>query len=59
MDIQTLIAAIGIIKRMPDSSAAKAEAAAERAETARDLAEQYGYRITVDKSTLTIGQEGS
>lgn len=59
MDMQTIIAAIGIVKKMPDTSAAKAEAAAERAESARDLAEQYGYRITVDESTLTIGEESS
>ena len=65
MDISTLMAAIGLIKEMPDSSVAKAEAAAQRSETAatkaeaaEKRAEQYGYRITVNKSTLVVGEEG-
>lgn len=58
MDIPTLAAAIGIVKKMPDTAAARAEEAAEAAENSAELAQQYGYRITVEGSTLVVGQEG-
>ena len=58
MDISTLAAAIGIIKKMPDTAVAKAEKAADDAENAAELAQQYGYRITVEDSVLVVGEDG-
>lgn len=58
MDISTLAAAIGIIKKMPDMAVAKAEKAADDAESAAELAQQYGYRITVEDSVLVVGEDG-
>ena len=58
MDISTLAAAIGVIKKMPDTAVAKAEKAAGDAESAAELAQQYGYRITVEGKTLVVGEEG-
>lgn len=58
MDISTLAAAIGIIKKMPDTAVAKAEKAADDAENAAELAQQYGYRITIEDSVLVIGEDG-
>lgn len=58
MDISTLAAAIGIIKKMPDTAVAKAEKAAGDAESAAKLAQQYGYRITIEDSVLVVGEDG-
>lgn len=57
MDIQTLMAAIGIIKKMPDTAVTKAEAAADRAETAADLAVEHGYGITFVDGYEIISEE--
>ena len=53
MDISTLLAAIGIMKKMPDnaaSSAAAAEASAQRAEL-------YGQLVDIVDDVLVIGEE--
>ena len=57
MDIATLMAAIGIIKKMPDTAVAKAEAAADRAEAAADLAVEHGYGITFVDGYEIISEE--
>lgn len=58
MDISTLAATIGIIKKIPGTAAERAEKAAEDAESAAELAQQYGYRITVENKTLIVGEDG-
>ena len=58
MDISTLAAAIGIIKKLPGTDIERAEKAAEDAESAAELAQQYGYRITVEDSVLVVGEDG-
>ena len=58
MNIETMAATLGIVKKMPDtaaSSAAKAETEANRAETAADRAEEYGQRIAVQDNILIVG----
>lgn len=57
MDIATLMAAIGIIKKMPDTAASRAEAAAGRAEDAADLAVEHGYGITFVDGYEIISEE--
>lgn len=54
MDIQTLAAAIGIIKKMPDSAAVRAETAAEAAEAAAAEAATHAYGIDVVGRSLVI-----
>ena len=58
MDISTLAAAIGIIKKMPDTAVTRAEKAASDAESAAELAQQYWYRVTVEGNTLVVGEDG-
>ena len=50
MDAETLMAAIAISKTIPGT-------AAERAETAAAIAEQYGYSLAIEGDTLVIGEE--
>lgn len=56
MDSPTLGAAIGIITRIPDSAAGRAEEAAGRAETAATVAVAYGKRIEIEGTKLIIGE---
>lgn len=58
MDISTLAAAIGIIKKLPGTDIERAEKAASDAESAAELAQQYGYRITVEGNTFVVGEDG-
>lgn len=58
MDISTLAAAIGIIKKLSGTDIERAETAARNAESAAELAQQYGYRITVEGNTLVVGEDG-
>lgn len=57
MDIQTLAAAIGIVKKMPTTAAGRAEAAADRAETAAETAEAHGYALTFADGYETLTEE--
>ena len=50
MDFQTLAAAIGIVKKLPDTAAARAEAAAA-------LAQQYGYSLVFENGYMVISEE--
>ena len=64
MDIITLGAILGIVKKMPDTaagSATRAEDAADRAEAAATIAEAHGYALTIEGTGLVITseQEGS
>lgn len=61
MDIITLGAILGIVKKMPDTAAGRAEAAADRAEAAATIAEAHGYALTIEGTGLVITseQEGS
>lgn len=61
MDIITLGAILGIVKKMPDTAVSKAEAAADRAEAAAVIAEAHGYALTIEGTGLVITseQEGS
>ena len=54
MDIQTLAAAIGIIKNVGDSAAARAETAAQSAEASAVEAATHAYGIDVVGRTLMI-----
>lgn len=57
MDIATLALALAIVKNIPGSAAAEAIDAANRAEDAADLAQQYGYKITIEDGVMIIGEE--
>ena len=57
MDIITLGAALGIVKKMPDTAAGRAEAAADRAETAAVIAEAHGYALTIAGTGLVISSD--
>ena len=57
MDIQTLAAAIGIAKKLPDTAAGRAEAAASAAQSAAELAQEYGYSLTFEDGYMVIGEE--
>lgn len=50
MDIQTLAAAIGVAKSIPGS-------AAERAEAAAALAQEYGYSLVFSDGYMVIGEQ--
>lgn len=54
MDIQTLAAAIGIVKNIGDSAAARAETAAESAEASAAEAATHAYGIDVVGRSLMI-----
>lgn len=54
MDIQTLAAAIGIVKNIGDSAAARAETAAESAEAFAAEAATHAYGIDVVGRSLVI-----
>ena len=54
MDNTTLGAAIGILMGIPNSNVARAEAAAQAAEEARDKALAKSYGITVQGTSLMI-----
>ena len=56
MDNTTLGAAIGILMGIPNSDIARAEAAAQTAEIARDEALAKSYGITVQGTSLMITQ---
>ena len=57
MDIETLGAAIAYAKGAPNTAVSKAEAAKAAAEQAAELAQTYGYRLSVEGTTLVIGEE--
>lgn len=57
MDIQTLAAAIGICKKLPDTAVGRAEAAASRAEAAAETAEAHGYALTFADGYETLTEE--
>ena len=57
MDIQTLAAAIGVAKKLPDTAAGRAESAASRAESAAELAQNYGYSLTFEEGYMVVGEE--
>lgn len=57
MDVETLGAALALTKKIPGSAAADAIEAKEAAETAAELARQYGYLLTINGDTLIIGEE--
>lgn len=59
MDGSVLGLVIALIKGIPSSAAAQAIQAKEDAEAAAALAQQYGYRLTVEGTTLVVGQEDS
>lgn len=50
MDVVTL----GIIKKMPDTAAGRAEAAATRAEAAAQTASEHAQGISVDGTALVV-----
>ena len=54
MDVQTLAAAIGIAKKLPDTAAGRAETAAREAEAAAADAATHAYGISVVGRTLMI-----
>ena len=57
MDIQTLAAAIGIVKKSSGSAAERAETAAGQAEEAAALAQEYGYSLVFQNGYLVISEE--
>lgn len=57
MDIATLALTLAIVKNIPGSAAAEAIAAADRAEDAADLAQQYGYKFTIEDGVMIIGED--
>ena len=59
MDGSMLGLIIALIKGVPESAGAKAIQAKEDAEAAAQLAQQYGYKFTVEGKTLVIGEEES
>ena len=59
MDGSMLGLVVALIKGLPESASARAEQAKEDAETAAQLAQQYGYKFTVEGKTLVIGEEES
>lgn len=59
MDNSLLALAIAIVKSIPDTAAADAIEAKNDAEAAAALAQQYGYRLTVEGKTLVVGEEES
>ena len=59
MDGSILGLVIALIKGIPSGAAAQAIEAKEDAEAAAELAQQYGYRLTVEGKTLVVGQEDS
>lgn len=59
MDTGTMAATIAVIKGMEDGSVARAEKAAEEAEASAKLAQEYGYKLTLDDGVLVVGEEES
>lgn len=59
MDGSMLGLVIALIKGLPESASARAEQAKNDAEAAAELAQEYGYRITVEGKALVIGEEES
>ncbi len=57
MDAETLAVAIQKAKEIPGTAAQRAEAAQAAAETAADLAKNYGYSLTIEGTALVIGEE--
>lgn len=57
VDVETMAATIGVVKRIPTTAAGKATEEADRAEQAANLAQQYGYRISVSGTKLMVGLE--
>lgn len=57
MDVQTLAVAIGVVKKLPDTAAGRAEAAAEAAEASAEMAKNYGYSLTFSDGYMVVGQE--
>lgn len=60
MDGSTLGALIGIVKAIPDSKITQAEAAADRAEAARDEAIEHSYGVSISQTQLifTVSEGG-
>lgn len=59
MDNVMLGALIAILKSIPDTAVSEAIEAKDDAEAAAALAQEYGYRITVEGKALVIGEEES
>ena len=57
MGILSVALTVALTKRIPGSAAADAVDAAERAENSAELAQQYGYRLTIEDGSLVIGQD--
>lgn len=57
MDIETMAATIGIVKKIPTTAAARAETAAESAEASADRAAMYGQAIDIVDGVIVIGEE--
>lgn len=54
MDGQTLGAALALVKKMPETAVARAEAAAEAAEASAELAQEHSYGVSVDGTKLVF-----
>ena len=54
MDLITLAAAIGIVKKIPGTAAERAEAAAQAAEQSAEAAATHNYAITITDGVLNI-----
>ena len=57
MDILTFAMTLAKVKKIPDTAISDAIAAADRAESAADLAQEYGYRIRIDGNRMYIGED--
>lgn len=57
MDNVMLGALIAILKGIPDTAVSEALQAKTDAEAAAALAQEYGYKFTIEDKTLVIGEE--
>lgn len=57
MDIQTMLATLGLVKNMSDTAATRAETAQAAAETAAELAVENGYSITFSDGYEVLSEE--
>ncbi len=66
MDIETLAAAVAVVKNIPGSAAGRSEAAADVADAAAQaawqaaaLAEEHSFGVSVNGTTLSFVKEDS
>ena len=56
MDVFTLAVAIAVAKKLPDTAVGQAVAAAERSETAAELAEQRSFAVSMEDDVLVFNR---